>query len=159
MNETTTTNTRLSPAAQAVLDACNEAVERLPLTAEPEQFSVALIAAALRAAAPQMEFVQDHLKLLAIATEIEAEETASVSVKKQRPARLVVGDIWEFETEVRVKGKRKPQDVTLQWVVKGYHPGECAWQLQSLDGQHYVYLWEHAPQYEEMTYIGTQNND
>jgi hypothetical protein len=29
------------------------------------------IAAAIRAAAPQMEFVQDHLKLLAIATELE----------------------------------------------------------------------------------------
>ena len=45
------TDQPLSPAAQAVLDACNDAVERLPLTAEPEQFSVALIAAALRAAA------------------------------------------------------------------------------------------------------------
>jgi hypothetical protein len=69
---------------------------------------------------------------------------------------LVIGDIWEFETEVKVKNKRKLQAVTLQWVVKGYHPGECAWQLQSLDEQHYVYLWEHAPQYEEMTYIGTK---
>lgn len=153
------TNQPLSPVTRAVLNACNEAVERLPLTAEPEQFSVAMIAAALRAAAPQMEFVQDHLKLLAIAAEIEAEETASVSVKKQRPDRLIAGDIWEFEAEVKVKGKRKFQDVTLQCVVKGYHPGECAWQLQSLDGQHYVYLWEHSPQYEEMTYIGTQNND
>jgi hypothetical protein len=44
----------LSPAAAAMLDACNDAVERLPLTAEPEQFSVALIAAALRAAACQI---------------------------------------------------------------------------------------------------------
>jgi hypothetical protein len=45
------TSQPLSPAAQAVLDACNEAVERLPLTAEPEQFSVAMIAAALKVAA------------------------------------------------------------------------------------------------------------
>jgi hypothetical protein len=44
-----------SPAAQAVLNACNEAVERLPLTAEPEQFSVAMIAAALRAAVDQAD--------------------------------------------------------------------------------------------------------
>jgi hypothetical protein len=84
------------------------------------------------------------------------EEIAPVRVKEQRPDRLVVGDIWEFETEVKVKGKRKLQAVTLQWVVKGYYPGECAWQLQSLDEQYYVYLWEHAPQYEEMAYIGTK---
>jgi len=87
------------------------------------------------------------------------EERSPVSVKEQRPDRLVVGDIWEFEAEVKVKGKRKLQAVTLQYEVKGYHPGECAWQLQSLDGQHYVYLWEHAPQYEEMTYIGTKKSD
>ena len=87
------------------------------------------------------------------------EETSPVSVKEQRPDRLIISDIWEFETEVMVKGKRKPQTVTLQCVVKGYHPGECAWQLQSLDGQHYVYLWENAPQYEEMTYIGTKKDD
>ena len=43
--------TKFSPAARAVLIACNTAVERLPLTAKPEQFSIALIAAALRAAA------------------------------------------------------------------------------------------------------------
>ena len=43
--------TDLSPAAQAVLKACNDAVERLPLSSTPEQFSIALIAAALRAAA------------------------------------------------------------------------------------------------------------
>jgi hypothetical protein len=87
------------------------------------------------------------------------EETAPVLAKEQRPDRLIVGDIWEFETEVWVKGKRKPQVVTLQCVVKGYHHGECAWQLQSLDEQHYVYLLECAPQYEEMTYIGTKKND
>ena len=97
----------------------------------------------------------------ALATEARAylEETAPVLVKEQRPDRLIVGDIWEFETEVKVKGKRKPQVVTLQCVVKGYHHGECAWQLQSLDEQHYVYLLERAPQYEEMTYIGTKKSD
>lgn len=47
--------TDLSPAAQAVLDACNDAVERLPLSStKPEQFSIALIAAALEAAADQV---------------------------------------------------------------------------------------------------------
>ena len=45
------TKDSLSPAAAAVLDACNDAVERLPLSSPPEQFSIALIAAALRAAA------------------------------------------------------------------------------------------------------------
>jgi hypothetical protein len=105
--------------------------------------------------------MDDRRQTHALATEARAylEETAPVSVKEQRPDRLVVGDIWEFETEVNVKGKRKPQAVTLQWEVKRFHPGECAWQLQSLDGQHYVYLWECAPQYEEMTYIGTKKSD
>jgi hypothetical protein len=154
--------TKLSPAAQAVLDAFEnssdgEYVEGVWVVNERTMLFAALRAAAEILAEDQMDhYAPDLIK--DIATEIEAEETASVSVKKQRPARLVAGDIWEFEMEVMVKGKRKPQDVTLQWVVKGYHPGECAWQLQSLDGQHYVYLWEHAPQYEEMTYIGTQNN-
>ena len=40
--------TNLFPAAQAVLYACNDAVERLPLSSEPELFSIALIAAAIR---------------------------------------------------------------------------------------------------------------
>jgi hypothetical protein len=54
--------TDLSPAAQAVLDA----------TDYPEDWATRVrVAAALRAAAPQMEFVQDHLKLLAIAAELE----------------------------------------------------------------------------------------
>ena len=99
-------------------------------------------------------------RIHAVADEARAylEETAPVLVKEQRPDRLIVGDIWEFETEVVVKGKRKPQVATLQCVVKGYHPGECAWQLQSLDEQHYVYLWENAPQYEEMAYIGTKKS-
>ena len=44
----------LSPTAAAVLDACNDAVERLPLSSTPEQFSIALIAAALEAAADQV---------------------------------------------------------------------------------------------------------
>jgi hypothetical protein len=46
----------LSPVTRAVLNACNEAVEQLPLTAEPEQFSVAMIAAALRAAAEELQY-------------------------------------------------------------------------------------------------------
>jgi hypothetical protein len=158
----------LSPAAQAVLDAAFD-----PWQSTDTPASIA--AAALQAVADEVvplsyEDVwtdgrmlqyekRDPVreKLLAIAAELE--ERSPISVKEQRPDRLVIGDIWEFETEVKVKGKRKLQAVTLQWVVKGYHPGECAWQLQSLDGQHYVYLWEHAPQYEEMTYIGTKKSD
>jgi hypothetical protein len=148
--------TDLSPSAQAVLNAYDNS----PF--DEDCGDRVAIAAALRAAAEILvEDQMDHYApdlIRDIATELETRETTSASVKKQRPDRLVVGDIWEFETEVMFKGKRKPQDVTLQCVVKGYHPGECSWQLQSLDGQHYVYLWEHAPQYEEMTYIGTQND-
>jgi hypothetical protein len=53
----------LSPAAQAVLDG---------FRAVPSLMDRPSIAGALRAAAPMMEFVQDHLKLLAIAAELEA---------------------------------------------------------------------------------------
>ena len=51
----------LSPAAQAILDAYGDF----------EAADTNAMAAALRAAAPQMEFVQDHLKLLAIADELD----------------------------------------------------------------------------------------
>jgi hypothetical protein len=56
------TDQPLSPATQAVMDAyyCGA-----PLTGRDR------VAAVLRAAAPQMEFVQDHLKLLAIADELD----------------------------------------------------------------------------------------
>jgi len=87
------------------------------------------------------------------------EQTAPVTVKQKRPDQLIEGDIWEFETELMVKGKRKPQLVTKQWIVVGYHHAQCAWQLKSLDGHHYVYLLQYAPQCEEMTYIGTKKND
>ena len=41
--------TNLSPDVQAVMTACDDAVERLPLSStKPEQFSIALIAAAFR---------------------------------------------------------------------------------------------------------------
>ncbi len=52
--------TKLSPAAQAVLDAYGDF----------EAADTDAMAAALRAAAPLMECVQDHLKLLAIAAEL-----------------------------------------------------------------------------------------
>lgn len=65
--------------------ACNDAVELLPLTAKPEQFSIALIAAALRAAADQVapepqplmhstaraEIQAIRAELLAIAAELQ----------------------------------------------------------------------------------------
>jgi hypothetical protein len=54
------TTTDLSPAAQAILDAYGDF----------EAANTDAMAAALRTAAPQMEFVQDHLKLLAIAAEL-----------------------------------------------------------------------------------------
>ena len=80
--------TDLSPATQAVLTACNDAVERLPLSSTPEHFSIALIAAALRTAADQVapsdadepryylpmafECRRIRKELLAIAAELEA---------------------------------------------------------------------------------------
>ena len=57
----------LSPAAQAILDAYGDF----------EAADTDAMAAALRAAAPQMEFVQDHLKLLAIAAELEGANNTS----------------------------------------------------------------------------------
>ena len=77
------------PAAQAVLTACNDAVERLPLSStKPEQFSIALIAAAMRAAADRVvpeqgcqiyglterenERQQVREEILSIAAELEA---------------------------------------------------------------------------------------
>jgi hypothetical protein len=59
--------TDLSPAAQAILDAYGDF----------EAADTDAMAAALRAAAPQMEFVQDHLKLLAIAAELEGANNTS----------------------------------------------------------------------------------
>jgi hypothetical protein len=81
------------------------------------------------------------------------------SKENERPDRLIAGDVWEFEWEVQVKGKRKPQPQKLKFKVIGYHPFECAWQLKSLDGEHYCYLLEFAPQYEDMTYIGHLDQD
>ena len=56
----------LSPQAQAVLDAA--------CTGNAEGDVMGAAAAALRAAAPLMWFVQDHQKLLAIAAELEGAE-------------------------------------------------------------------------------------
>lgn len=70
-----------------------------------------------------------------------------------RPDRLRVGDVWEFLVEVNVKGKRKPVDKLLQWEVVGWHDGQYAWELQSLDGEHRTYLMEFAPCYEEMRFV------
>ena len=71
----------------------------------------------------------------------------------ERPDRLRVGDIWEFWTEVNIKGKPKPVEILLQWEVVGWHNGEYAWELQSLDGKHKTYLMEFAPSYEEMRFV------
>jgi hypothetical protein len=60
--------TDLSFAAQAVLDAFLKTPGEEPM---PGWDYGRDLAAALRAAAPQMEFVQDHLKLLAIADELD----------------------------------------------------------------------------------------
>lgn len=70
------------------------------------------------------------------------------------PSRLRVNDIWEFETEVKERGKIKSK--TMQWRVVQWHARELAWQLRSLDGKHFTYLMDFAPQYEEMKFIGTQ---
>jgi hypothetical protein len=77
----------------------------------------------------------------------------------ERPNRLRVGDIWEFWTEVRVKGKKKPVEKLMQWEVIGWHEGQYAWELLSLDGEHREYLMEFAPSYEDMRFLGSKIND
>jgi len=154
--------TDLSPAAQAVMNASftYHHYQDIPLS----------IAAAIRAAADQVvpeqgcpiyglterenERQQVRSQLLAIAAEWEGD-----SKENERPDRLIAGDVWEFEWGVQVKGKRKPQLQKLKFKVIGYHPYQCAWQLMSLDGEHYCYLLEFAPQYEDMTYIGHLDQD
>jgi hypothetical protein len=89
------------------------------------------------------------------ANNFEVEERAPyMSPSGEVPVRLRVGDIWEFETEVKERGRMKPR--TMQWRVVQWHTGELAWQLQSLDGKHFTYLMEFAPQYEDMKFIGTE---
>lgn len=77
-------------------------------------------------------------------------------VKPEPPNRLIAGDIWEFEADVKVKGKRNLVTRKLQWEVIRFHDGEYAWQLTTLDRIHAVYLLEFAPQYEEMTYVASR---
>jgi hypothetical protein len=135
----------LSPAAQEVLSAA--------ICDGPElEYR---IAAALRSVVQELKYVGITEKnILAIAAELEGD-----SKENERPDRLIAGDVWEFEWEVQVKGKRKPQPQKLKFKVIGYHPYQCAWQLKSLDGEHYCYLLEFAPQYEDMTYIGHLDQD
>jgi hypothetical protein len=97
-----------------------------------------------------MEIERDQrfvVKEYDVPTELQSEAT-------KVPVRLRVGDIWEFETEVKERGRMKPR--TMQWRVVQWHTGELAWQLQSLDGKHFTYLMEFAPQYEDMKFIGTE---
>ena len=82
---------------------------------------------------------------------MQAEPGKTVKIS-DRPNHLRIGDVWEFETEVKEKGKMKPK--TMQWRVVQWHHGEMAWQLQSLDGKYFEYLLTHAPQYENMKFIG-----
>ena len=56
----------ISPTAQAVLDAYEFTAD-----AAADSDDLNALAAALRAVAPLMEFVQDHQKLLGIAAELE----------------------------------------------------------------------------------------
>jgi hypothetical protein len=65
----------LSPAAQAVLDAAEEALSDFENYGP--NYTAAGIAAALRAAASQMEFVQDVQHLYAIAAELDGATTTS----------------------------------------------------------------------------------
>jgi hypothetical protein len=63
--------TNLSPAAQAVMDAFENASDGEYVEGVWVVNERTMLSAALRAAAQQMEFVQDHLKLLAVAAELE----------------------------------------------------------------------------------------
>ena len=96
--------------------------------------------------------MDDRREVHALATEARA-ALAEPEPSTERPDRLRVGDVWEFWTEVNVKGKQKPVEILLQWEVVGWHNGEYAWELQSLDGEHKTYLMEFAPSYEEMRFV------
>jgi hypothetical protein len=62
--------------------------------------------------------------------------------------------VWEFEMELPVKGRRRPVSQVRRWKVVGWHTGQYAWELISMDvEQHRTYLNLFAPQYEEMTFI------
>jgi len=79
----------------------------------------------------------------------------SLTRKKKRPDRLVAGDVWQFSLDIVPKGKRRPVPTLLRWKVIGWHWGQYAWHLQSIDGEHDCYLLEFAPQYESMKYLGS----
>lgn len=117
----------------------------------------------LNPAASEMSPVEKTEKLMdAMAATVAALATLPPEPPKpstERPNRLRAGDMWEFEMEVYVKGKQKPVDMLLQWEVIGWHNGQYAWELQSLDGEHKTYLMEFAPSYEEMRFIGTKKHD
>jgi len=156
-------NTALSPQAQAVLDAFTE--DNSLHDWKHNHYNTEALAAAILAIVdqaipmtktpwgstivPVLTAQESRERILAIATELEGSPKEA-----ERPDRLIAGDVWEFETEVKVKGRSKLQLMRLQFEVVGYHRGECAWQLKSLSGGHYTYLMECAPQYEDMTYIG-----
>ena len=63
------------------------------------------------------------------------------------PNMLRPGDVWEFEYEVRIKGRKKPAVKLFQWEVKSWSNAEMAWHLQSLDGDHHTWLMTHEPSY------------
>ena len=100
--------------------------------------------------------MDDRREVHALATEARA-ALAEADKQEERPNRLRKGDMWEFWTEVRVKGKQKPVEKLLQWEVIGWHHGEQAWELLSLDGEHKEYLMEFAPSYEDMRFLGVKS--
>ena len=63
--------TTLSPAAQVIVSAFSERYELLGWF--DDNWQELCLAAALRAAAPLMQFVQDHSMLCAIAAELEGQ--------------------------------------------------------------------------------------
>jgi hypothetical protein len=151
----------LSPAAQAVLDAFENASDGEYVEGVWVVNERTMLAAALRTAADQVTPANGSRRNNEIRADIFAiaDELWGDSKENKRPDRLIAGDVWEFEWEVQVKGKRKPQLQKLKFKVIGYHQGQCAWELMSLDGEHYCYLMEFTPQYEDMTYIGHLDQD
>jgi hypothetical protein len=65
--------TLLSPAPAILAAFCKRYAETLRPGPFVDRWQGQCLAAAFRAAADRMEFVQDHLKLLAIADELEAD--------------------------------------------------------------------------------------
>lgn len=66
----------------------------------------------------------------------DGEQGSELTPTKEPEAnRLRLGDIWEFEMDVALKGKKRRQPLTLQWKVMAWFDGDRTYQLKCLDAR------------------------